>query len=289
MPKNAPLVGAPAGNGGGFLLRLQILLIIKNLQIGGQDIKHVVALSGGKDSTAMAIWLKENEPNDYQYVWTPTGNELPEMIEHIARLQDILGAKILPVSNGFGLEAQTKKERMLPNNRARWCTRKLKLEPYYRWLASQTPCISYVGLRADEDDRQGMVFQSGNGITLRFPLKEQGFDEQMVWQFLDDRGIVIPARTDCAWCYHQTLGEWWRLWKLHPDIYQEGVDLEAWMTELHGKQCTFRNDSRDTWPAALDALRAEFEKGRVPPRTVQQIDMFRGERRMTGLCRVCSL
>ena len=252
--------------------------------------QHIVALSGGKDSTAMALWLKENEPRDYQYVWTPTGNELPEMLEHIIRLRSLLDAPILPVTNGIGLIEQTKRERMLPNPRARWCTRKLKLEPYYRWLAEQTPCVSYVGLRADEDERQGMVFDQGNGIHLRFPLREAGFDEAGVWDFLDARGVVIPPRTDCAICYHQTLGEWWRLWKLHPEQFEEGVQIEAWVSEQHGKSYTLRNASRDTWPAGLADLRAEFEKGRIPPRTVQQIDMFRGERRkMTGACRVCSM
>lgn len=251
--------------------------------------QHVVALSGGKDSTCLALWLKENEPRDYQYVWTPTGNELPEMLDHIVRLRALLDAPILPVSIGVGLVEQARQERMLPNNRARWCTRKLKLEPYYRWLQQQTPCVSYVGLRADETERQGMVFPEGNGVSVRFPLREAGFDLADVWAFLDKRGITIPARTDCAICYHQTLGEWWRLWKLHPDLFQEGVEIEAEISAMHGKRYTLRNDSRDTWPAALAELRAEFETGRIPPRTVQQIDMFRGERRMTGACRVCSM
>lgn len=252
--------------------------------------QHVVALSGGKDSTALALWLKENEPRNYQYVWTPTGNELPEMLEHIIRLRDLLNAPVLPVTTGIGLIEQTKRERMLPNPHARWCTRKLKLVPYYRWLAEHKPCISYVGLRADEEERQGMVFQHGDGIALRFPLREAGFTERDVWEFLDARNVTIPARTDCAICYHQTLGEWWRLWKLHPDLFEEGVKLEAWISALHGRPCTLRNASRDTWPASLADLRAEFEKGRIPPRTVQQIDAFHGERRhMKGACRVCSM
>lgn len=252
--------------------------------------QHVVALSGGKDSTCLALWLKENEPRDYQFVWTPTGNELPEMLDHIIKLRDLLGAPILPVTMGRGLGEQIKRERMLPNNRARWCTRKLKLAPYYDYLAKVAPATSYVGLRADESERQGMIFPEPDGITLRFPLREAGFSEADVWDYLDARGVTIPARTDCAWCYHQTLGEWWRLWKLHPDLWAEGEAMEAHISELHGKPCTFRNDSRDTWPASMAGLRAEFEKGRVPPRTVQQIDMFHGERRqMTGACRVCSL
>ncbi len=40
---------------------------------------HIVGLSGGKDSTAMALWLHENEPRDYTYICNETGNELPEM------------------------------------------------------------------------------------------------------------------------------------------------------------------------------------------------------------------
>lgn len=156
--------------------------------------------------------------------------------------------------------------------------------------ATQTPCTSYVGIRADEPDRAGMLFPSTSEIRLRFPLRDAGMSQGDVWRFLDQRRISIPARTDCAICYHQTLGEWWRLWKLHPDMFEEGVQLEAAISTMHGRPYTLRNASRDRWPAALADLRREFETGRVPPRTVQQIDMFRGERRtMTGACRICSM
>lgn len=62
--------------------------------------RHVVALSGGKDSTAMALRLAEIEPRDYTYVITPTGNEFPEMIAHWRHLSDMLGKPLTIASTG---------------------------------------------------------------------------------------------------------------------------------------------------------------------------------------------
>lgn len=230
----------------------------------------------------MALRLAEIEPADYTYICTPTGDELPEMIEHWKHLGELLGKPILPVTSGVSLKGLIRRWNALPNNRQRWCTRVLKIEPYYRWLQKHSPCISYVGLRADEESRQGMRFPNVDGsVTMRFPMREWGWGESDVWGYLDSRKVSIPARTDCARCYHQTLGEWWRLWHDHADIY---ADAEA-QEEQTGH--TFRNKSRDTWPAALNKLRQRFERGEIPPRTVHTDDLFWGGRR--SMCRVCSL
>lgn len=116
--------------------------------------KHVVALSGGKDSTAMALRLAEVEPRDYMYVCTPTGNEPPQMFEHWKNLGTLLGRPLTPVVAGT-LAGLIAKQNALPNFRMRWCTRMLKIEPYAAWLSQQGECVSYVGLRADEEDREG--------------------------------------------------------------------------------------------------------------------------------------
>ena len=57
--------------------------------------QHIVALSGGKDSTAMALRLTQVEPRDYIYICTPTGDELPEMKQHWHNLSVLLGKPIL--------------------------------------------------------------------------------------------------------------------------------------------------------------------------------------------------
>ena len=252
-------------------------------------VAHIVALSGGKDSTALALRMREMSPDlPVSYVCTPTGDELPEMVEHWRRLGEMLGSPILPVTGGVSLHGLIHRWSALPNDRQRWCTRVLKLEPYYRFLDSIVPVVSYVGLRTDEEGRAGMEFPELGEISVQFPLREWGWTERDVWTYLDARGVKIPARTDCARCYHQTLGEWWRLWHDHPDLYADAEAQEAEVSASRGRSHTFRNDTRDTWPAGLAALRAAFESGRVPQGTVRTDDLWQGGRRK-AMCRVCSL
>jgi hypothetical protein len=96
------------------------------------------------------------------------------------------------------------------------------------------------------------------GITTRYPLREWGWGLAEVTGYLAEHGVTIPKRTDCGVCFFQTIGEWFDLWRDHPEAYAEG---ERWESETGH---TFRSPSRDTWSAALSDLRAEFEGGRVP-------------------------
>ena len=240
---------------------------------------HVVALSGGKDSTAMALRLAEVEPRDYTYVCTPTGNELPEMFAHWRKLGDLLGKRIVPVM-AASLKGLIEKQQALPNWRQRWCTRMLKIEPFAAWLMQRAEegyaVTSYVGLRADEDEREGGDYSKVPGQVMRFPMREWGWGLSDVVGYLQQRSVTIPKRTDCAVCFYQRLNEWFDLWLDNPEAYAEGEALE----EMTGH--TFRSPGRDTWPASLRELRAEFERGRVPQGADTTHDMFAQMK-----CRVC--
>lgn len=242
--------------------------------------KHVICLSGGKDSTAMALRLAEIEPQDYEYLITPTGNELPTMIAHWKRLSELLGKPLCVRTMGMGLSAAIRAQRMIPNFRARWCTRILKIEVAEMYFVANAPCTSYVGLRADEDatKRVGMYGEI-EGLTKRYPLREWGWGLKQVLSYLEERCVAIPERTDCALCFYQRIGEWWNLWKDYPEHFRQGENLEAELGH------TFRSDTRDSWPAGLAELRTEFEKGKRP-KNAGQGNLF--EERV-GMCRACSL
>lgn len=219
---------------------------------------HIIGLSGGKDSTAMALALSEMEPrDDYEYVCTPTGNELPEMIAHWRKLGELLGKPLKPVTNGRSLAGLIRIQNCLPNWRMRWCTRMLKIEPFQNYIMSRLPCTVYIGIRADEV-REGAQHDMPLLVNQRFPLTEWGWGIGDVKGYLKRRGIEIPTRTDCANCFFQTIWEWYQLWLEHPEEYAEG---EGW-EESTGH--TLRSDQRDTWPAALKELRYEFQRGRIP-------------------------
>lgn len=237
--------------------------------------RHIVALSGGKDSTAMALRLREIEPRPYEYICTPTGNEPDEMFAHWKRLGELLGQPMIPIVAGT-LSGLIEQQHALPNWRQRWCTRMLKIQPYAKWLRGVGLCVSYVGLRADEEEREGGDYLELPNVRQDFPLRRWGWGIKEVRAYLDQRGVTIPKRTDCSLCFFQRLIEWYELWRDQPAAWAEGERLET----LTGH--TFRSPGRDTWPAAMVELRKRFESGAIPkdtrPGPLQQMR-----------CRVCRL
>lgn len=245
--------------------------------LGFDEAIHVVAVSGGKDSTCLALRLKEIYPEiDFKNVCTPTGDELPEMFAHWRELGEMLGSPLIPIVADLGLNGLIERKKMLPNYQARWCTRILKIEPYRQWLRLNAPVVSYVGLRADEEGREGGVFEDIPGVITRYPFREWGWGIEEVYAYLKSRGISVPERTDCARCFFQRLGEWHNLWQGHPEIYADAERQEA------ATGHTFRSEQRDTWPASLAGLRQRFEAGDIPKRRVR--DPLKAMQ-----CRVCSL
>lgn len=210
----------------------------------------------------MALRLCELHPGtDFVYICTPTGNELDEMFAHWRKIGDLLGKPIQPVIGG-DLFSLIRQQKMIPNFRARFCTRMLKIEPYAAWLMQQSEkysrIVSYVGIRADEPEREAGDYTKVPGVEMVFPMREWGWTIAKVLDYLAERGVTIPVRTDCALCFWQRLPEWYALWRDHRTQWDEGEAIELEMGH------TFRSPSRDTWPAAMKDMRARFEKGDRP-------------------------
>lgn len=252
------------------------------LERDDDGVLHIVGLSGGHDSSILSVLLKEREPRPYNYLCTPTGDELPEMFAHWRTMGERLGKRIIPIMEAT-LKGLIDEYDALPNFRQRWCTRRIKIEPYAAFLVEQAklgPVVSYIGLRYDEPERAGGLYGHIDGVTSRFPLREWEMGEPEVQAELACRGIVCPTRTDCARCYHQRLGEWFLLWLDNRDIFNDAMADEARTGH------TFRTPGRDAWPTALKDLAAKFEAGEIPATSLNRMAR---EYMDAGACRACSL
>lgn len=210
--------------------------------------KHVLGLSGGKDSAALALYMAQSRPElDIEYFFTDTGNELPEVYDFLSMLEAKLGKPIQRLNPKRDFEFWLRQyKNFLPSAKTRWCTRQLKIKPFEAWikptLAAGGTVYSYVAIRADEN-RQGYVSEGKQVVTV-FPLSEAGVDLQGVDKILSDSGIGKPAyynwrsRSGCTFCFYQRKIEWVRLKERHPDAFEYAKSLEKNALE-HGSPFTW--------------------------------------------------
>lgn len=160
-------------------------------------VRHLLGISGGKDSAALAIYMKQNYPNlDIEYYTSDTGKELDETYQLIDNLEIFLGKKIIRLT---GADNSTELpfdhfikmyNGYLPSSNSRWCTKKLKLDPFEKFVGSD-PVISYVGIRGDED-REGYISKKSN-IQSIFPFRRNIWSEDVINKFLSNSSIGVIA------------------------------------------------------------------------------------------------
>lgn len=192
--------------------------------------RHILGISGGKDSAALAVLLHKAIP-EMEYVFCDTKKELPETYDFLERLEARLGIKIVRLSAERGFDHWLDVYGgMLPSPQVRWCTRMLKLIPLEQFIGNDE-AISYVAIRADEPNREGYKSSKPN-IKVVFPFRERRIDKEGVLRILEESGIGMPAyyswrtRSGCTFCFFQRKYEWVMLAEKHPKAFQEAVKYE---------------------------------------------------------------
>jgi hypothetical protein len=237
--------------------------------------RHILGLSGGRDSAALAVFMRQHFPDlPLEYFFTDTGKELPEVYEFLDRLEGFLGRPIRRLNPDRDFDFWlTEYGNFLPSPRTRWCTRQLKLRPLEHWLRSDLDANvvvhSYVAIRADELHRDGYQATHRN-MRVHLPLREAGIDRAGVIGILNDAAVGEPAyygwrsRSGCTFCFFQQKIEWVRLAEHHPDRFAEAVDYEKTALE-DGSPFTWSQGESLTElirPARVAQIKADFEKRR---------------------------
>jgi hypothetical protein len=274
--------------------------------------RHLLGLSGGRDSAALAVYVRQTRPElDIEYFFTDTGEELPEVQEFLGRLEGFLGKPILRLNPRRDFEFWLKEyNNFLPSPQTRWCTRQLKLAPFEEWtrpmLANGEKVFSYVAIRSDEDYREGYSSKNEN-LQVVLPFRTDGIDKAGVIEILESTGVGLPryyewrSRSGCTFCFFQQKIEWVRLRERHPNSFQEAKALE---------KTAIASGSPFTWtkgeplsdlekPERIDAIRKEYEarllrtrarKPRNPLRPWEEnldIDDTYGVDEADGGCNIC--
>lgn len=231
--------------------------------------RHIIPISG-KDSLATAIIQKQLQPElDYEYIFNPTGKELPESVEWLKRVEIYLGKPILFI--GFDMrETQEWKNGYRPSMHARWCTRMCKIKPMEEYFDCEA--IVYYGLRADESERIGYEQKGKSELIPKFPLREVGYKINDVLKLCNEVGLKPPTfhwqifqdefesrlgkifinemlnewqidqlyagrtRNNCFDCFNMKRYEWIWLHDLHPDLFWTVVEDEE---TKHNRQAAF--------------------------------------------------
>ena len=249
---------------------------------------HVLGLSGGKDSAALAVYMRQNRPEiEVDYFFTDTGKELPEVYDFLGRLEGFLGKPILRLNPDRNFDFWLRQyNNFLPSPHTRWCTRQLKLRPFEHWIRPQlengTHVVSYVAIRADEQYRDGYLSRHAN-LTVRLPFKEDNIDKVGVLELLDGAGLGLPAyyrwrtRSGCTFCFFQQKIEWVRLREQHPAAFEEAKAYEKNAVE-HGSPFTWsQGESLEELerPERIDEIKRNHEKRKSRIRNRTQLNPLR--------------
>lgn len=234
---------------------------------------HVLGLSGGRDSAALAIHMRQSHPKlDVDYFFTDTGKELPEVYEYLTQLEGFLGKPILRLNPDRNFDFWLRQyNNFLPSPQSRWCTRQLKLRPFEQWiqpaLNSGTRVYTYVAIRADEEYREGYSSRHAN-LSVCLPFKDEGIDKSGVLELLNGAGLGLPSyyqwrtRSGCTFCFFQQKIEWVRLRETHPDAFEEAKAYEKSAVE-HGSPFTWSQGeslSELERPSRIEQIRADHEQ-----------------------------
>jgi 3'-phosphoadenosine 5'-phosphosulfate sulfotransferase (PAPS reductase)/FAD synthetase len=217
----------------------------------GDGIRHLINISGGKDSAALAVYLNEHYPEiQGEYIFCDTLCELPETYEYLERLEILLGVEVQRINAFEVLGIEEKPGRnpfetylkelyggFLPSPRMRWCTKSLKIAPFEKFVGDDK-VFSYIGIRGDED-REGYqsqkkppVMSERPNIVPVYPFKDDGLGLQDIKSILDDSGLGLPSyydwrsRSGCYFCFYQQIGEWQGLKEHHPQLFEIAKSYE---------------------------------------------------------------
>ncbi len=201
---------------------------------------HILSLSGGKDSTALAFFMKENMPEIFEkleLVFCDTECDLPETYDYLNKIEIFLGKKITRIKPEVSFEHLMLLHNYFPSPIKRWCTVELKTKPFKNFIVNkfknnQYIIYLYIGIRADELERAEFNKYNDTKIKEVYPFVNYGMVYSDITKILEETGIGIPKyyewanRSGCYFCPCQSKNNWLNLYEHHPHLFFKAKEYE---------------------------------------------------------------
>lgn len=202
---------------------------------------HILSLSGGKDSTALAFFIKENMPDIFEQleiVFCDTECELPETYDYLNKIEVFLGKPIVRLKPYKSFEHLMAFYGYLPSPMRRWCTVEMKTKPFRKYIydkftkSGEGVVKLYIGIRADEMQRAGYNKYGDNFIQEQYPFVDNSIMHTDVMEILEKSGVGFPdyykwsKRSGCYFCPYQNKMTWINLYENHPDLFFKAKHFE---------------------------------------------------------------
>lgn len=202
----------------------------------------VCSISGGKDSTAMALYLtRDLGIPDVRFVFADTGWEHPDTYSYIREVLTPLLGHIAWVGYPGGMQALVRQREMFPTRLRRFCTDELKMKPIARYISNVQDdgeeVVSAAGVRAAESAARAKMpeWEWSDGLDCEVWRPLITWSEQDVIQMHQRHGVAPNplylkgagvARVGCWPCIHSRKSEIRKISEMTPEVIDTIRHLE---------------------------------------------------------------
>ncbi len=201
-----------------------------------------VGISGGKDSTALLLWMVYESgllPEQIRATFANTHNEADETYDHI-RMLDFKVHPIEWIEPPLGFYDLARKKKRFPSTKARFCTTELKMKPTKDHidglLREGFEIVHCSGVRAEESAARAKLSEWGNPLESYFGLAE--------WR------PILHWKIEDVFLIHKRYGV-----PLNP-LYAKGAKRVGCLPCIMSRKSEMRMIARE-FPELIDKLRRE--------------------------------
>lgn len=187
----------------------------------------IISLSGGKDSTALALLAVERGLQIHSMVFFDSKWEFPEMYPHIEKLSKKVNFPLIRLSPRRPFAKELELNRW-PSFRREWC-RGRKVNALNKY-ARKHDATQLIGFTSDEVQRTKSKEMSKKAVA--FPLIDWGITEKEALAYCYKQGFDWGGlynyfdRVSCFCCPFKKIDDYRKIRKYFPKLWQQMLEMD---------------------------------------------------------------